>query len=142
MEKKKLCSALILILFPLFASAETSPSFKEVQNEKAYFLSSSIPEKTLVTLMKSADKNNVPVYFRGLISDSMEKTAKYIQYLSTKYGVSGVQIDPVRFSEYKINNVPAYVQKCGSKFDVIFGNVSIENSQAMIKKRGDCKSSS
>jgi type-F conjugative transfer system pilin assembly protein TrbC len=60
-------------------------------------------------------KNQVPVYFRGLVSDSMEKTAKYIQYLSSKYGVSGVQIDPVRFSEYQINNVPAYVEKCGAK---------------------------
>ncbi|MGV5030223.1 type-F conjugative transfer system pilin assembly protein TrbC [Klebsiella pneumoniae subsp. ozaenae] len=142
MEKKKLCCAVILVMLPLFASAETSPPYEEAQNEKAYFLSSSIPEKILVTLMQSAEKNHVPVYFRGLISDSVEKTAKYIQYLSSKYGVSGVQIDPVRFSEYQINNVPAYVEKCGPNFDVVYGNVSIENSQMMIKKRGDCKSSS
>lgn len=94
MEKKKLCCAVIFIMLPLFASAEGSPSYDDVQNEKAYFLSSSIPEKTLVALMQSAEKNQVPVYFRGLVSDSMEKTAKYIQYLSSKYGVSGVQIDP------------------------------------------------
>ena len=142
MEKKKLCCAVIFIMLPLFASAEGSPSYDDVQNEKAYFLSSSIPEKTLVALMQSAEKIQVPVYFRGLVSDSMEKTAKYIQYLSSKYGVSGVQIDPVRFSEYQINNVPAYVEKCGAKFDVVFGNVSIENSQMMIKKRGDCKTPS
>lgn len=102
MEKKKLCCAVIFIMLPLFASAEGSPSYDDVQNEKAYFLSSSIPEKTLVALMQSAEKNQVPVYFRGLISDSMEKTAKYIQYLSSNTASQVFRLIPCVFRSIKL----------------------------------------
>ncbi|NNH97761.1 type-F conjugative transfer system pilin assembly protein TrbC [Pasteurella multocida] len=109
------------------------------ENEKAYFVSFSIPEPQLVAVMKSAERHDIPIYIRGLIGDNLDQTAKAILYLAQKYDVQGVLVDPNRFSYYDINAVPALVKKCGDKFDVIFGNGKIEQSLELINKEGECK---
>lgn len=135
-----------IFLFTLFFSLSCianeifeSQSMEENKYEIAYFLSASIPEKTLASLMKSAENKNIPIYFNGLIDDSVDKTAKYILYLVQKYKVNGIEIDPNRFEYYNIKAVPALIKRCDNKFDIIYGSGSIEQSLDIIKLEGDCK---
>jgi conjugal transfer pilus assembly protein TrbC len=72
MQKLTLLSLLILLISATTPAEEGMP-LEGVQQETAYFLSSSIPEKTLVTLFKSAQAKGIPVYLNGLIDNSMEK---------------------------------------------------------------------
>lgn len=109
------------------------------ENETAYFLSASVPEKELAILMKAAEALDIPVYFRGLVGDSMEQTAKYMMYMVTTYRVRGVQIDPVRFERYGVKQVPALVKKCGDRFDIVYGNVTLNQALDIIGERGDCR---
>lgn len=108
-------------------------------NELGYFVSFSIPETQLVTLIRTAEKRSIPVYLNGLVNNTIEDTAKVIMYLSLKYGIQGVLIDPIRFDYYGIKSVPALVKKCGQNFDVVFGNLDIEQSLELIKSEGDCR---
>lgn len=132
-----------VIMAATSAQAEDAPKGTQVgntENETAYFLSASVPEKELAILMKAAEARDIPVYFRGLVGDNMEQTAKYMMYMVTTYKVRGVQIDPVRFDRYSVKQVPALVKKCGDHFDIIYGNVALNQSLDMINQRGDCRS--
>ncbi len=140
MEKTKLRRALALML--LFLSADVcavdSTPLDESPNETAYFLSASLPEKDLVPLIQAAKKQNIPVYFRGLINNDMKTTATYIQYLVSKYNIAGINIDPLRFERFGINKVPALVKRCGAQFDVVYGNVALSQGLDIIARRGQC----
>ena len=132
-----------LFLSACFASlpvlAEDGTQVTSTENETAYFLSSSLPDKELAILMKAAEAKHIPVYFRGLINDNMEQTAKYMLNLITTYKVRGIQIDPVRFKRYGVKQVPALVRKCGDHFDIVYGNVALNQALDMIIQRGDCR---
>ena len=121
------------------ALAEDGTQVTSTKNETAYFLSSSLPDKELAILMKAAEAKNIPVYFRGLINDNMDQTAKYMLNLIINYKVRGVQIDPVRFERYGVKQVPALVKKCGDRFDIVYGNVALSQALDMINQRGDCR---
>ncbi|MFC1040028.1 type-F conjugative transfer system pilin assembly protein TrbC [Pasteurella multocida] len=136
--KKILLSLLISFSSLTFAENNHTP-LNMTENENAYFLSFSIPEKQLVALIKAAERHNIPIYIRGLINDNLDQTAKAILYLAQKYDVKGVLVDPTRFNYYDIKVVPALVKKCGNKFDVIFGNGNIEQSLELMDKEGECK---
>ncbi|WP_448310461.1 type-F conjugative transfer system pilin assembly protein TrbC [Pantoea sp. PGP6] len=126
----------------LAAQAEDAQQGTQVgstENETAYFLSASVPEKEMAILMKAAEARDIPVYFRGLVGDSMEQTAKYMMYMVSTYKVRGVQIDPVRFERYGVKQVPALVKKCGDHFDIVYGNVALNQALSMIETRGDCR---
>ncbi|MEN4051964.1 type-F conjugative transfer system pilin assembly protein TrbC [Serratia marcescens] len=140
MEKTQLRGAVALMLLSLSAgvSAADSKPLDDSPNETAYFLSSSLPEKDLVPLMQAAEKHHLPVYFRGLINNDMKTTATYIQYLVGKYHITGINIDPLRFERYGINKVPALVQRCGENFDVVYGNVNLNQGLDIIARRGQC----
>lgn len=118
---------------------ERQAPLDQVEDETAYFVSFSIPEKQLVVLLESAERNNLPIYIRGLVNDDMKSTAKAIQYLAAKYGIQGINIDPVRFDYYGIRAVPALVKRCGSKFDVVYGNGTIMHALDLIEQQGECK---
>ncbi|MEC4256299.1 type-F conjugative transfer system pilin assembly protein TrbC [Escherichia coli] len=126
----------------LSAQAQDGTQVTGTENETAYFLSSSLPDKELALLMKAAEEKNIPVYFRGLINDNMDQTAKYMLNLITTYRVRGVQIDPVRFGRYGVKQVPALVKKCGDHFDIVYGNVALNQALDMIETRGDCRKKS
>lgn len=111
----------------------------KVENETVYFLSFSIPETQLVAVMKEAERNQLPIYIRGLIKNDMKTTANAIKYLVQKHGIKGVNIDPMRFDYYGIEAVPALVKKCGNKFDVVYGNGSINHALDLIEQEGECK---
>ena len=132
-----LYGACLVSSLPALAADGTQVSSTE--NETAYFLSSSLPDKELALLMKAAEAKNIPVYFRGLINDNMDQTAKYMLNLIINYKVRGVQIDPVRFERYGVKQVPALVKKCGDRFDIVYGNVALSQALDMINQRGDCR---
>lgn len=132
----------ISILSASFVNAEEFQATEPLdlsENELAYFVSFSIPEKQIVALIKSAEKRNIPVYLAGLVKNDMSATTKAILYLARKYDIKGVLIDPVRFNYYQINAVPALVKKCGTKFDVVFGNAEIDKLLELIQSEGDCQ---
>ncbi|EQA15451.1 type-F conjugative transfer system pilin assembly protein TrbC [Glaesserella parasuis] len=137
----KKIAILLLMLLPAFCLAETEPTppLDYNENEVAYFVSFSIPEPQLVALIKEAENHNIPIYIRGLVKNDMRATTKAMLYLATKYDVKGLLVDPVRFDYYGIEAVPALVKKCGSQFDVVFGNVNLAEALALIKLKGDCK---
>ncbi len=137
----KKIAILLLMLLPAFCAAETEPTppLDYNDNEVAYFVSFSIPEPQLVALIKEAENHNIPIYIRGLVKNDMRATTKAMLYLATKYDVKGLLVDPVRFDYYGIEAVPALVKKCGSQFDVVFGNVNLVEALALIKSKGDCK---
>jgi len=131
---------LALLSLPAAQAAEApAPSqVAETKNEMAYFLSSSIPEKELAILIRGAEARQIPVYFRGLVNDSMEQTARYMMHLVTTYHVKGVQVDPVRFERYGVKQVPALVRKCGSQSDILYGNLSFKDALHIMDTQGDC----
>lgn len=136
---RRTLSLLLSLAVPLSAGAADGPSqVGETQNEMAYFLSSSIPEKELALLIKGAEARQIPVYFRGLVGDSMEQTARYMMHLVTTYHVKGVQVDPVRFDKYGVKQVPALVRKCGSQSDILYGNLSFNDALRIMDTQGDC----
>ena len=132
-----LYGACLVSSLPALAADGTQVSSTE--NETAYFLSSSLPDKELALLMKAAEAKNIPVYFRGLINDNMDQTAKYMLNLITTYKVRGIQIDPVRFDRYGVKQVPALVKKCGEHFDIVYGNVALSQALDMFNQRGECR---
>lgn len=111
----------------------------DTENETAYFLSASVPEKELAILMKAAEDRQIPVYFRGLVNDNMEATAQYMMYMVNTYHLQGIQVDPVRFERYGVKQVPALVKKCGEHFDIVYGNVALGQALDMINERGECR---
>ncbi|MBP2199059.1 type-F conjugative transfer system pilin assembly protein TrbC [Pantoea cypripedii] len=141
MEKTQLCCALTVALGLLLATISHAKvsQIDATPNESAYFLSTSIPEKQLALLIKAAESHNIPVYLRGLVDDSMEQTAKYMLHLVSTYHVSGVQIDPVRFDYYGVQQVPALVKKCGERFDIIYGNIALNDALTLLDQRGECR---
>ncbi|WP_238337577.1 TrbC family F-type conjugative pilus assembly protein [Arsenophonus endosymbiont of Aphis craccivora] len=88
--------------------------------------------------LKSAQAKQIPVYFNGLIDNSMEKTARYLLNLIQKYQLAGIQVDPLRFDYYGINQVPALVKRCGKTFDVVYGSVALEEGLTQISRHGLC----
>jgi len=110
-------------------------------DEMAFFLSTSIPEKQLAILIKAAEARGIPVYLRGLVHDSMEQTAQYMLHLVSQYQVRGVLIDPVRFERYGVKQVPALVQSCGERFDILYGNVALSDALTLLAERGECRPS-
>lgn len=118
---------------------ERKEPLNKVENETVYFISFSIPETQLVAVMKEAERHKIPVFVRGLINDNMKTTANAIKYLVQKHGTRGVSIDPMRFDYYGITAVPALVKKCGGKFDVVYGNGTINHALELIENHGDCK---
>lgn len=130
---------LLVLLTSIPSQANNGMPLNTSTIETAYFLSSSIPKKTLVPLLKSAQAKQIPVYFNGLIDNSMEKTARYLLTLIQKYQVNGIQIDPLRFDYYGITQVPALVKRCANQFDVIYGSLALDEGLAHINRHGECR---
>lgn len=141
--KKLFIGLLLAISFSVQAQLDyvqgENPPVENKENELAYFVSFSIPEKQLVTLIRAAEQQDIPVYIRGLIHNDMKRTAKAVLYLAQKYNIQGVLIDPLRFDHYGIHAVPALVKKCGQNFDVIYGNVELKQALGLMDSQGECK---
>lgn len=87
------------------------------------FVSSSIPEATLVALATDAAPLRTPVILRGLVGDSLQNMMATMAPL-LKVG-AGLEIDPLLFEAYGIEHVPAVVLTCGARgegpYAVVYG---------------------
>lgn len=103
------------------------------------FVSFSMPKDLIEAVFKDASSHDVPVYLNGLIDDDMRKTLSRIFEYSQKYPNLSVQIDPVAFEQYGIDRVPALVVAKGNQFDVLYGNVAIDDGLLWLKRKGDVR---
>ena len=112
----------------------------EVSDEKyrrLVFISLSMPEKVLETIINQAKIHHFVPVLRGFMDGSYVKTAEFLQNIikKTEYGVV---IDPESFKEFDVIRVPTFVlselpkdclesQSClKAKYHKIAGNISFE----------------
>lgn len=103
------------------------------------FVSFSMPNALIEEVFKDASSHEIPVYLNGLIEDDMRKTLSRIFEYSQKYPNLSVQIDPFAFEKYHIDRVPALVVEKGNQFDVLYGNVTIDDGLLWLKRKGDVR---
>ena len=96
------------------------------------FVSFSMPEASITQLLESLKDNpEVTLVLRGLIDDSMEKTARYIN------DIKGVfEINPEQFERYNIQVVPTFIV---FKKDVpvvrVSGNITLSHAKELFEKK-------
>lgn len=115
------------------------------------FASLGMPETALKQLMKQAADFNVPVVIRGLWQNDFAATVSKVQSLIlTESGdtiLGGVEINPVWFKQFNIQQVPAFVAikkgecideaPCNPKnYDIVYGNVSLYNALETLANKG------
>lgn len=103
-----------------------------------YFVSFSIPEEGLQRMLHETQRYGIPATLRGLVNNDMKQTVGAVTGLVKNGVTDGIQIDPTLYSQYGINSVPALVVRCEKGFDVIRGNLKIEQALEKIVKQGDC----
>lgn len=103
------------------------------------FVSFSMPEELLIATLKDCERSKIPVYLNGMHENSMPKTIQKIMKLTKEVPNLLLQIDPLEFSSYKIEQVPALVLSTNNCFDVIYGNLQISAAISLIREKGGCK---
>jgi conjugal transfer pilus assembly protein TrbC len=106
---------------------------------KSVFVSFSMPKDLIEAVFKDASSHEISVYLNGLIEDDMRKTLSKIFEYSQKYPNLSVQIDPFAFEKYHIDRVPALVVEQGNQFDVLYGNVRIDDALLWLNRKGDVR---
>ncbi|WP_150469074.1 type-F conjugative transfer system pilin assembly protein TrbC [Cysteiniphilum sp. SYW-8] len=141
------------------------------------FASLGMPIETLRVLNKQAAALKIPLLIQGLYGDSFESTYARIEQILLPEGrdefnpkippVGGFAIDPLRFKQFKItqvpafvisHNVPACVPASSAKaqqnnpfeydcplpvYDVVYGNISVYDALSILyKKSGEAFKSS
>ena len=103
-----------------------------------YFVSFSIPEEGLKRMLHESQRYGIPATLRGLVNNNMKQTVNAVSQLVQGGVTEGVQIDPTLYSQYGITSVPALVLRCDNGFDVIRGNLKIEQALQKMAQQGDC----
>ncbi len=134
-QQIKTISGLLLLLMSLNTYAATKISV---------FVSFSMPEKLLLETLQDCNRLNLDVNLNGLHQNSMLATSQKIMSLSNLLSNSlpNVQIDPTAFEQYGIQQVPALVVDKGDCFDVIYGNLPIDESLRRLHEKGACQNKS
>jgi len=84
------------------------------------FVSQSVPADSIKELWNQAQRVGAKLLFRGLVGGSFKETQNYIQELGIV-----ADIDPVKFDDFEISQVPAFILSKGDKHDKMVGNVSL-----------------
>jgi len=149
----------IFLLFTVAAHAEDKLSnlyFSEIekwqQNGQKYadfgnlliFVSFSMPQESLHQLLIEAHKMGGNLILRGLVNNSFKDTVQAVYHLVQNDNQGGMGIDPTLFKKFNITQVPAFVmvdhndlsQPLCTKYDVVYGNVTLEYALRKIAKGG------
>lgn len=124
----------------------------------AIFVSFSMPQQTLRSLIRDAGIANVPVYLRGFKDGSLTETARYAaSFLSDgqtskidQEGFHGLLIDPRIYRIFQIEKVPTFVAFQGSlpecdtlncrapmpDHDRVAGNISLRSALELLSESG------
>ena len=112
------------------------------------FISFSMPDQSIISLVQDARKIHASVVIRGLIHNSFKETFIKMASIVKESGGGGVELNPLLFKKYNIKAVPAVVvvpndQSCflekicsDEKFDVIYGDIPIFNALKTIRDHG------
>lgn len=103
-----------------------------------YFVSFSIPEEGLQRMFAETRRYAIPATLRGLVNNDMKQTVDAVSQLVQNGATEGIQIDPTLYSQYGITSVPALVVRCENGFDVIRGNLRLEQALQKMVSQGDC----
>jgi conjugal transfer pilus assembly protein TrbC len=103
------------------------------------FVSFSMPNNLMEAVLADAAQHGICVYLNGLIDDDLRKTLAHILTYAQKYPSLSMQIDPVAFEKYHIDRVPALVVEEGRQWDVLYGNVRLEDGLLWLKRKGDIR---
>lgn len=102
------------------------------------FVSFSMPEQLLVETLRDCARLSIPATLNGLHHNSMMETVAQITHLTKEVPNVSIQIDPTAFERFGITQVPALVVDDGQCFDVIYGNLPIEEGLSRIDRQGQC----
>lgn len=100
------------------------------------FVSFSVGETVLMQYAQEAKKAGASLVFRGLIGDSLKTMALRLQTLVQKTQVNFL-IDPTLFKSYGIEKVPAVVVSDTQRFDVTYGQTTLDYALEKISKEGE-----
>lgn len=132
--------SLILMFLVLLASLSQAGQNNGLPTvQKRLFVSFSMPDLLLRQSFEAAERLGVTVVLNGFFHNSMAETAKKLTRLTHQYPGLGIQIDPTAFEDFKIHSVPAVLVSCGQDFDVVFGNLNLDDALSLINRRGDLK---
>lgn len=85
------------------------------------FVSFSMPDASLKTLLLQANQRGVRVVIRGLIDNSWKKTQEKLMAFG-----ENIDIDPKAFEHFGVHVVPTFVRLKKGGFDTLQGNVSLD----------------
>lgn len=112
---------------------------RAAEGDAYYFLSFSLPDAALGRLIDQASRYGIPATVRGLIDNNMQKTTAKMFDLVKETNRGGLSIDPEAFGRYGITAVPALVVRCGSTFDVVYGDISLKGLLKKVSEEGECR---
>lgn len=103
-----------------------------------YFVSFSIPQQGLTTMLDYAARFRVPMNIRGMLNNDFRQTVNAIFELTKQKNQGGVQINPAAFRQYGITAVPALIVFCGDKVDRIVGDIRLDSLLHKVAEEGEC----
>jgi len=113
------------------------------QSQLLVFVSFSMPKTALKEWLVQAEKAKARVLIRGLYNGSLRQTIQQIQELVVETKTTGMEIDPLSFTDYGIKSVPAVVLsshiKSDADFDVVYGNGGLLAALEQIETHGSQK---
>lgn len=108
-------------------------------DQRFVMVSFSMPETLLQATLKDAAAHQIPAVLNGLHKDSMPKTLKKIYRLSQQIPNLILQIDPTAFERFSVQKVPAFVLERNERFDVVYGNITVERAFDEISRLGETR---
>ncbi|MGV8948504.1 MAG: type-F conjugative transfer system pilin assembly protein TrbC [Candidatus Paracaedibacter sp.] len=98
------------------------------------FISESVPENSIKELWNQAQKVGGKLVIRGLVGGSFKATQQYIQGLGIV-----ADIDPTKFEEFEVTQVPTFVLSKEGNYDKMVGNISLVEFLEQSSANGDLK---
>ncbi len=99
------------------------------------FVSSSMPSESLRSLFQISQKIGGRLIFRGLIKDSFQETKTYFEGLKIE-----ADIDPTKFDEFQITQVPTFILIGKKTSDRLEGNISVISVLEKMESKGELTS--
>lgn len=119
----------------LFEGMETKQATNSLSNTQILiFVSQSVPAASIKELWNQAQRVGGKLVFRGLVGGAFKETQNYIHDLGIV-----ADIDPNKFEEFGIIQVPAFVLSKEGKHDKMVGNVSLSGFLEQSSINGDLK---
>lgn len=112
------------------------------------FVSFSMPDQSIVSLLQDAKKIHASIVIRGLIHNSFKETFIKMASIVKQADGGGVELNPPIFRKFNIQKVPAIVvlpesEMCASekicsenKYDVVYGDIPVLDALKMIRDHG------